>query len=88
MNLTCNSTLEDLRSAFCHFPLQHAVRILQLTVVATVLPTSEIAIAGPLTFHQLALIIAAAGTLVAIVLSLYLIWMHALHYTKPREQKQ
>ncbi|KAH8911368.1 DUF300-domain-containing protein, partial [Coniochaeta sp. PMI_546] len=65
LNMTCNSTLEELR----------------------ILPTSEKAIAGPLTFHQLALIIAAASTLVAIVMSLYLIMMHALHYTKPREQK-
>ncbi|OIW28459.1 DUF300-domain-containing protein, partial [Coniochaeta ligniaria NRRL 30616] len=65
LNMTCNSTLEELR----------------------ILPTSEKAIAGSLTFHQLALIIAAASTLVAIVMSLYLIMMHATHYTKPREQK-
>lgn len=65
LNMTCNSTLEELR----------------------ILPTSEKAIAGSLTFHQLALIIAAASTLVAIVMSFYLIMMHALHYTKPREQK-
>ncbi|KAK3353572.1 organic solute transporter Ostalpha-domain-containing protein [Lasiosphaeria hispida] len=65
MNLTCNSTLEDLR----------------------ILPATEIAIAGPLTFHQLALIIAAASTLVAILLSAYLIMMHATHYTMPHEQK-
>ncbi|OAA57037.1 DUF300 domain containing protein [Niveomyces insectorum RCEF 264] len=65
MNLTCNSTLDDLR----------------------ILPTSEIKVAGPLTFHDLALIISGASTLIAIALSLYLIWMHALHYTKPNEQK-
>ncbi|KAJ9136489.1 DUF300-domain-containing protein [Pleurostoma richardsiae] len=52
-----------------------------------ILPGSETPIAGSLTFHQLALIIAGASTLVAIVLSFYLIWMHALNYTKPREQK-
>ncbi|KAB5577764.1 putative DUF300 domain protein [Coniochaeta sp. 2T2.1] len=64
-NMTCNSTLEEIR----------------------ILPTSEKAIAGSLTFHQLALIISAGSTLVAIVMSFYLIMMHATHYTKPREQK-
>jgi hypothetical protein len=49
---------------------------------------SEIPIAGKLTFHALALIISAACSLVAIVLSLFLIWMHATHYTKPCEQRQ
>ncbi|CAK7199739.1 hypothetical protein SEUCBS139899_002422 [Sporothrix eucalyptigena] len=65
MNLTCNSTLDDLR----------------------ILPTSEVKVAGPLTFHDLALIIGGASTLVAVCMSLYLIWMHALHYTKPNEQR-
>ncbi len=55
---------------------------------AAVLPTSEVTVVGPLTFHELALIIAGASTLVAIVMSFYLISQHALHYTKPREQKQ
>ncbi|KAL1872026.1 hypothetical protein VTK73DRAFT_1694 [Phialemonium thermophilum] len=52
-----------------------------------ILPGSEIPIAGSLTFHQLALIIAAGSTLVAIAMSLYLIMMHATHYTKPAEQR-
>ncbi|ERT02555.1 uncharacterized protein SPSK_00464 [Sporothrix schenckii 1099-18] len=65
MNLTCNTTLDDLR----------------------ILPTSELKVAGPLTFHDLALIIAGASTLIAVCMSLYLIWMHALHYTKPNEQR-
>ncbi|RKU47600.1 hypothetical protein DL546_007904 [Coniochaeta pulveracea] len=52
-----------------------------------ILPTSEVKIAGPLTFHQLALIIAAASTLFAIVMSFYLIIQHGRNYTKPREQK-
>ncbi|KAH8884808.1 putative DUF300 domain protein, partial [Thozetella sp. PMI_491] len=52
-----------------------------------ILPTSEIPIAGSLTFHQLALIIAGGSTAVAILMSLYLIFRHATHYTKPREQK-
>lgn len=63
MNLTCNSTLEELRIG------------------------SEEKIAGPLTFHQLALIIAGAATIVAYVTSFYLMWQHALNYTKPREQR-
>ncbi|KAF6833519.1 duf300 domain-containing protein [Colletotrichum musicola] len=66
MNLTCNSTLEDMR----------------------ILPGSEILIAGPLTFHDLALVIAGSSTIIAISLSLYLVFMHANNYTKPREQRQ
>ncbi|KAI8220580.1 hypothetical protein K4K55_011490 [Colletotrichum sp. SAR 10_96] len=66
MNLTCNSTLEDMR----------------------ILPGSEILIAGPLTFHDLALVIAGSCTIIAISLSLYLVFMHANNYTKPREQRQ
>ncbi|GKT61940.1 DUF300 domain-containing protein [Colletotrichum tofieldiae] len=66
MNLTCNSTLEELR----------------------ILPGSEILIAGPLTFHDLALIIAGSCTIIAICLSFYLVFMHSINYTKPREQRQ
>ncbi|CAK7272798.1 hypothetical protein SEPCBS57363_005328 [Sporothrix epigloea] len=65
MNLTCNSTLEDLRIS----------------------STSESNVVGPLTFHDLLLIIGGASTIVAIFMSFYLIWMHALHYTKPNEQR-
>ncbi|KAL8408210.1 hypothetical protein RB594_006851 [Gaeumannomyces avenae] len=50
-------------------------------------PGDEIPIAGQLTFHDIALIIAAASTLVAVTMSLWLVWMHAMHYTKPREQR-
>ncbi|KAI8961640.1 DUF300-domain-containing protein [Daldinia sp. FL1419] len=63
MNLTCNSTLEDMRIG------------------------SEEKIAGPLTFHQLALIISAGATIIAYIVSFYLMWQHALNYTKPREQR-
>ncbi|KAI1633977.1 organic solute transporter Ostalpha-domain-containing protein [Biscogniauxia mediterranea] len=63
MNLTCNSTLEDMRIG------------------------SEEKIVGELTFHNLALIIAGASTVVAYVTSFYLMWQHALNYTRPREQK-
>ncbi|KAI1116784.1 organic solute transporter Ostalpha-domain-containing protein [Nemania sp. NC0429] len=48
---------------------------------------SEEKLVGNLTFHQLALIIAGASTIVAIIVSFWLIWRHALNYTKPREQK-
>ncbi|KAH6659528.1 organic solute transporter Ostalpha-domain-containing protein [Truncatella angustata] len=48
---------------------------------------SETKIAGPFTFHQLALIIAGGCAAIAILLSLYLMWRHATNYTKPREQK-
>jgi hypothetical protein len=64
------------------------LRALILIAFATVLPTSEKTIAGPLTFHKLALIIAAASTLFAILMSFYLIVQHGRNYTKPREQKQ
>ncbi|KAH9887842.1 DUF300-domain-containing protein [Xylariomycetidae sp. FL2044] len=63
MNLTCNSTLEELRIG------------------------SEEAIAGPLTFHQLALIIGGGCACIAYIVSFYLMWQHALNYTKPREQR-
>ncbi|KAF9873240.1 duf300 domain-containing protein [Colletotrichum karsti] len=66
MNLTCNSTLEDMR----------------------ILPGSEKLIVGPLTFHDLALVIAGSCSIIAISLSLYLVFMHANNYTKPREQRQ
>lgn len=48
---------------------------------------SEVPIVGDLNFHQLGIIIAAACTLIAVLLSFYLIFMHALHYTKPYEQR-
>lgn len=51
-------------------------------------PGSEIKIAGPLNFHDLARVISAGCTLIAVVLSLYLIAMHATHYTQPKEQRQ
>lgn len=54
----------------------------------TVHPGDERPIAGPLIFHSLALIIAAASTVVAIAMSFYLIMRHATNYTVPNEQKQ
>ncbi|KAI0111875.1 DUF300-domain-containing protein [Daldinia grandis] len=63
MNLTCNSTLEEMRIG------------------------SEQKIAGPLTFHDLALIVSGGATIVAYIVSFYLMWQHALNYTKPREQR-
>ncbi|KAI1503943.1 organic solute transporter Ostalpha-domain-containing protein [Biscogniauxia marginata] len=63
MNLTCNSTLEEMRIG------------------------SEEKIVGELTFHNLALIVAGASTIVAYATSFYLMWQHALNYTRPREQK-
>lgn len=51
------------------------------------LPVSEIPMAGPFTFHELALMISAATALLSMFISFYLIWMHALNYTKPDEQK-
>ncbi|KAM0476457.1 hypothetical protein ACHAPX_006370 [Trichoderma viride] len=62
LNLTCNSTLEDMG-------------------------ISEVKIVGPLDFHDLARVISAGCTLIAVVLSLYLVFMHASHYTQPKEQR-
>lgn len=63
LNLTCNSTLEDMN-------------------------ISEVKIVGPLDFHDLARVISAGCTLIAVVLSLYLVFMHTSHYTQPKEQRQ
>ncbi|OAQ98021.1 hypothetical protein LLEC1_05037 [Akanthomyces lecanii] len=64
----------------CNNTLEHLI-------ILIVEPGSEIEIVGHLTFHELARIIGAACALIAVLLSLYLAWMHALHYTKPREQR-
>ncbi|KAI0390690.1 DUF300-domain-containing protein [Xylariaceae sp. FL0594] len=48
---------------------------------------SEDKLVGDLTFHQLALIIAGGATIIAYLVSFYLMWRHAMNYTKPREQK-
>ncbi|TAQ89621.1 hypothetical protein B7494_g2051 [Chlorociboria aeruginascens] len=48
---------------------------------------SEAALVGSMTFHTLALIVAAACSLIAVLFSFYLIFMHAIHYTKPNEQQ-
>lgn len=48
---------------------------------------SEVPLIGNITFHNLGLIIAAACSLIAILLSFYLMWMHALHYTNPNQQR-
>lgn len=50
--------------------------------------TGELPIAGNLNFHKLGLMICGGCTIVAILISGYSIWMHALNYTKPREQRQ
>ncbi|KAK1752136.1 organic solute transporter Ostalpha-domain-containing protein [Echria macrotheca] len=52
-----------------------------------ILPATEKVLVGQLTFHDLAIIIAAGSTLIAILLSFFLIMMHATHYTVPRQQK-
>ncbi|CZT04779.1 related to transmembrane protein 34 [Rhynchosporium agropyri] len=49
--------------------------------------SSEVPMIGTMTFHTIGLIIAAASAFMAILLSFYLIFMHAIHYTKPYEQR-
>ncbi|MBE3046895.1 OSTA/TMEM184 family protein, partial [Candidatus Bathyarchaeota archaeon] len=51
-------------------------------------PGSEKLLLGPLTFHDLALVIGGSFSIIAIFLSLYLAFMHAVNYTKPDEQRQ
>jgi hypothetical protein len=58
------------------------------TYTDPILVTAEEPIVGSLTFHQLGLYISAGCTGIAVAVSLFLIWMHAMHYTKPYEQKQ
>ena len=41
-----------------------------------------------LTFHQLGLYLAAIFAVIALVVSFYLIMMHATHYLRPWEQRQ
>jgi hypothetical protein len=59
-----------------------------LTRSILVEPGTEDLIVGPLTFHDLALIISGGCAIIAIFLSLYLAFMHAINYTKPNEQRQ
>ncbi|KAH8667481.1 organic solute transporter Ostalpha-domain-containing protein [Tricladium varicosporioides] len=57
------------------------------TLEEMLIGSSEIAIVGNFTFHTIGLIVAAGCALLAILVSFYLIFMHATHYTKPYEQR-
>lgn len=39
-------------------------------------------------FHELMVILAAVALIINTLLSLYLVWGHCFHWTKPMEQKQ
>ncbi|EME84193.1 uncharacterized protein MYCFIDRAFT_109209, partial [Pseudocercospora fijiensis CIRAD86] len=43
---------------------------------------------GKLTFHHLGLILCVVFGLIAVVISLWLIFQHAIHYQRPNQQKQ
>lgn len=45
-------------------------------------------VVGQMTFHIIVLIVSASAALIATVLSLWLIFKHALNYVYPWEQKQ
>jgi hypothetical protein len=81
VNATCNATLNNMRcknkSASCKD--SYADRILVI---------AEDPLVGDFTFHRLGLYIAGGCTAIAVVVSLFLIWMHATRYTKPCEQRQ
>jgi hypothetical protein len=55
---------------------------------STVLPGDEAPLVGALTFHEFGRYVGGGSAALAIVLSLLLIWLHALNYTKPYEQRQ
>lgn len=65
--------LESLTTANFPFPVE---------------PGTEKLLVGPLTFHDLALIVGGSFAIISIFLSLYLAFMHAINYTKPDEQRQ
>jgi len=68
-----------------------AIMVLNLTycnITAEGTDVSETPLAGiNITFHSLATIIAAVFGLIAVTLSLYLMFQHATHYIEPREQR-
>lgn len=56
--------------------------------LSTVLPGDEAPLVGSLTFHEFGRYVGGGCAAIAIMLSLLLIWLHALNYTKPYEQRQ
>ena len=48
----------------------------------------EIELYGKLTFHDIGLIVSAIFGAIAVLLSFFLMFMHATHYLKPWEQRQ
>jgi hypothetical protein len=86
VNFTCNATLDDMRSKDI-IPIQSLAEDYHADT-DTAAVVSETPIVGALNFHELGFIISAGCALVAVLLSFYLIFMHALHYTKPYEQRQ
>ena len=54
----------------------------------TFVPVKEIEVYYGLTFHQMGLILSAACGAIAVLVSFYLIMMHATHYLRPWEQRQ
>ena len=82
----CNSTLETSYSAYIAFI--RCVPATALSIRLTAYIVSEVPIAGPLTFHRLVEIVVGVCTAIAVGLSLYLMFMHATHYSKPSQQKQ
>lgn len=77
----CNTTLEH-QSGKRPGPLAHT-HALTISIV-----DSETKLYGNLNFHDVGLIIAAVFGLIAVLLSFFLMFMHATHYLKPWEQRQ
>ena len=77
----CNTTLEYERSTLP----SHIIHGCMLTDCQTV---EEKALWHNLQFHHFGLILSALSGMIAVLMSLYLMWMHATHYLKPWEQRQ
>lgn len=51
-------------------------------------PVSREDLSIGITFHHLGLILSAAAGLIAVLIAGFMIFQHALHYSRPGEQKQ
>lgn len=69
--------------------MSEAMRVIVLmAMVSNSIAVKEDPILGSLTFHTIGLILAATFAFIAVVISNWLIFMHATHYSKPWIQRQ
>lgn len=84
----CNTTLEDEKSQLFGFFPPLVLQTVKVNHLKRIIVEEIDLWEGGITFHQLGLIISAAFASLATILSLYLIFQHATHYLRPREQRQ